>query len=225
MLNLCGKNHQKIWNNKKARPTLKILGAAISSHLISFFSLSGHLRTAAVKQKWSPESRKISWNRERKNFANISRDRVFRKKILVSLKKSLPGRLLQRLYIHRRFWWPVKIEAGSKYKCIEKMLNTIMCRSINIHHFTSTDTEKGELINFWFRSNDFNNRYVFWIFLHKFPRRFIVRFKRKSGLQDNTVNLYCIRFSKCLVERQSGSPVSYNISHFWNIIGHLPYST
>ena len=34
------KNYPKIWDNKKARQTLKIFGRAISSHLVSFLFLT-----------------------------------------------------------------------------------------------------------------------------------------------------------------------------------------
>ena len=51
----------KISNHKKARPTLKIFGRAISNHLINFLSLpfSGHFRMRRENQKWFRGSRKI----------------------------------------------------------------------------------------------------------------------------------------------------------------------
>ena len=61
----------KISKWKKARPTLKIFGTAISSHLIlisfRFLSYSRHFGTSQENQKGSPRSRKIWCNREKKS--------------------------------------------------------------------------------------------------------------------------------------------------------------
>ena len=72
---------------RKARPTLKIFGRAISSHLISFRFLpfSGHFRRAEEKNLRLNRSRKISWNR-RKKTSRICQEIKFLEQIE---KKSL----------------------------------------------------------------------------------------------------------------------------------------
>ena len=81
---------KKFWKslkNKGPRPTLKIVGRAISSHIINFWFLpfSGHFRTLGEIFFASSRRTKISWCWRRKNRGDISR----RSDFIADPKKSL----------------------------------------------------------------------------------------------------------------------------------------
>ena len=84
----------KISNHKKAHPTLKIFGRAISSHIINFRFLpfSRHFQTAEENFFASSRSRIISCSLRKKNLADISRGKDFR----ADSKKSLFRAQLQK---------------------------------------------------------------------------------------------------------------------------------
>ena len=75
MLDISKQKFKKISKNEKARPSLKIFSRAISSHLISFrfWPFSGPFQTVPEHQKWLSGSRKIWFNRRKKNRGYISR--------------------------------------------------------------------------------------------------------------------------------------------------------
>ena len=77
----------KISNCKKPRPTMKIFGRAISSHIINFrlLSFSEHFQTQVEKFFASSRSRKISCSRRKNNFEDILRGSDF----MADQKKSL----------------------------------------------------------------------------------------------------------------------------------------
>ena len=77
----------KISKNKGPRPTLKIVGRAISSHIINFWFLpfSGHFRTLGEIFFASSRRTKISWCWRKKNRGDISS----RSDFIADSKKSL----------------------------------------------------------------------------------------------------------------------------------------
>ena len=83
------KKNFNISKNKKARPTLKTFGGAISSHLISFRFLpfSGHFRTVLEHQKRLIGSRKMWFNWRKKSDKYLKRNEFYSgsKTILISL--------------------------------------------------------------------------------------------------------------------------------------------
>ena len=93
----------KISKWKKARPTLKIFGTAISSHLISFWFLpfSGHSRMCGESQKGLRRSRKIRCSREKK-FGDILRGNDFMayQKNPKNIKISISNILAQRKTVY-----------------------------------------------------------------------------------------------------------------------------
>ena len=86
-LDILKKKFSKISKHKKARPTLKIFGRAISSLIINFRFLpfSGHFRTCGEKLFASSRRRKISCRWRKRNRADISRGADLR----ADKKKSL----------------------------------------------------------------------------------------------------------------------------------------
>ena len=100
----------KISKNKGARPTLKIVGRAISSHIINFRFLpfSGHFWTLRKNFFASSRRTKISWCWRKKNWGDISSRSDFiadsKKSLFIAdLKKSLFLLLKVQEHIHFYF--------------------------------------------------------------------------------------------------------------------------
>ena len=91
------KTFSNIIKNKGPRPTLKIVGKAISSHIINFWFLpfSGHFRTLGEIFFASSRRRKISWCWRKKNWGDISSGSDF----IADPKKSL-FRYIYKYYIY-----------------------------------------------------------------------------------------------------------------------------
>ena len=72
---------------QEPRQTLRIIGVAISSHIISFWisPIFGHFRITQRNQNQLIQSRKISCNWAKKNFSIISKEKILR----ADRKKSL----------------------------------------------------------------------------------------------------------------------------------------
>ena len=121
MLNLLKKNH----NIQEAHQTLKIIGVAISSHIIFFwfFPISRHFWITHQNQNQLVRSRKTSCNWEKKFFSQLSQKERFLEPITVEPVSATVSIGLfwwsRRLYISSSLFYFIFVVDNAKPTCLD----------------------------------------------------------------------------------------------------------